>query len=342
VSDAEALWEELDAAVNLMNADAAGVADADRPWTTPGAEALDGRTLASWIQGLPVSERCRQALDAMITADNGVRSDWQSYLANLAVVKGHGLERYWTETEVYRCRGGNQQLARWLAATIGGERILLNTPVDAVTVGDSSVRVRLAGGRTLEADDVIVTVPPPVWNKIGFDPPLSQALAPQMGINIKCLIGLQDAFWRQQGVAPDLLSDGPINLTWHGTDGQTGPGEALVAFSGGPDVDTCRAWAPALRVQNTVEELEKVYPGIRAAFVQGRFMDWPSDVWVHGSYSFPAPGQVTTMGPLLWNAQSRLRFAGEYTSYAFMGFMEGALHSGALVARALAERDGRV
>ena len=83
-----------------------------------------------------------------------------------------------------------------------------------------------------------------------------------------------------------------------------------------------------------------MYKGIRASFVKGRFMDWPSDIWTQASYSFPAPGQVTTMGPVLWNANSRVRFAGEHTSYAFTGYMEGALHSGALVARAIAERDG--
>ena len=48
----------------------------------------------------------------MMTADNGVISEWQSYLGNLAMVKGGGLEKYWTESEVYRCKGGNQQLAR--------------------------------------------------------------------------------------------------------------------------------------------------------------------------------------------------------------------------------------
>jgi monoamine oxidase len=69
-------------------------------------------------------------------------------------------------------------------------------------------------------------------------------------------------------------------------------------------------------------------------------MDWPSDIWVRASYSFPAPGQVTTLGPMLWNTSSRLRFAGEHTSYAFPGYMEGALHSGVMVARSLAERDG--
>ena len=47
-------------------------------------------------------------------------------------------------------------------------------------------------------------------------------------------------------------------------------------------------------------------------------------------------------GPTLFDGMGRLRFAGEYTSYAFMGFMEGALHSGAAVAKRIAETDGVV
>lgn len=342
-ADAEALWEELDTVVNVMNADAATVSDADRPWTTANAQALDQRTLGQWIQGLKASDRCKIALDAMMTADNGVRTEWQSYLANLAMVKGHGLEKYWTDSELYRCRGGNQQLARKLQEAIGPTRVLLSTPVDGIALGSSNVRVRLANGKTLEADDVILTVPPSAWNKIAFDPPLPPVLAPQMGANVKGLIALQGRFWERAELAPDLLSDGPINLTWDATDGQPGPGAAMVAFSGGPDADTVRAWPAALRFENYLAELSKVYTGIRASFVKGRFMDWPADVWARASYSFPAPGQVTALGPLLWPEKTpppRLHFAGEYTSYAFMGFMEGALHSGALVARRIAQRDG--
>ena len=57
-----------------------------------------------------------------MAADNGVRTAWQSYLGNLAMIKGHGLEKFWTETEVFRCRGGNQQLATALAAAVGMDR----------------------------------------------------------------------------------------------------------------------------------------------------------------------------------------------------------------------------
>jgi monoamine oxidase len=339
-ADAEALWEELDNVVTAMNADATTIADADRPWTAANAQALDARTLASWIQGLKASDRCKVALDAMMTADNGVRTEWQSYLGNLAMVKGHGIEKYWTDTEVYRCRGGNQQLARRLQEAIGTARVRLSTAVDAITVGASGVRVRLVTGATLEAEDVVLTAPPSVWNKIAFDPPLPPTLAPQMGSNVKGLIALQDRFWRRSETAPDILSDGPVNLTWDATDGQSGPGAVMVAFSGGPDSDVVRAWPAALRFENYLAELSKVYPGIRPAFVRGRFMDWPADLWARASYSFPAPGQVTSLGPVLWNEKTRLHFAGEYTSYAYMGFMEGALHSGALVARRIAERDG--
>ena len=69
-------------------------------------------------------------------------------------------------------------------------------------------------------------------------------------------------------------------------------------------------------------------------------MDWPSDAWVRASYSFPAPGQVTTMGPILREGVGHLHFAGEHTCYAFVGYMEGALNSGVSIARRLAERDG--
>ena len=340
MKEAEQVWEELETIVAPMNADAAKVTDADRPWTTPGADALDKRTLASWIQGAKASPLGKAAFDAMMTADNGVRTEWQSYLANLSSVKGGGGEAYWTDSEVYRCRGGNQQLARRLASAVGDKKVLVGSPVESVTVRDRTVSVRLTSGRMLEAEDVIVTTPPSVWNKIAFDPALPPTLTPQMGTNVKCLIALQGPFWRREELGPDLLSDGPINWTWHGTDGQRGAGEALVAFSGGPDADTCRAWPAALRLENYLAELSKVYKGVRASFVRGRFMDWPSDIWVRASYSFPAPGQVTAFGPLLWNASSRLRFAGEHTSYAFPGYMEGALHSGVMVARSLAERDG--
>jgi monoamine oxidase len=338
--ESEALWEEMEKAFNTLVVDAAKV-DADQPWTSANAAALDRRTLASYISALDASPLCKAGLRAMMTADNGVITEWQSYLGNLAMVKGGGLEKYWTESEVYRCKGGNQQLARKLVTAIGATRVLTRTPVSSIVVSDGGVRVTLGSGKVLEAEHVVLTAPPPVWNKIAIDPALPSGLAPQMGSNVKCLIGVKGPFWRRGELAPELLSDGPVNMTWHATDGQPGAGEAFTCFSGGPYADQCREWG-AGRIEKYLAELEKVYRGIRPSYARARFMDWPTDPWVKASYSFPAPGQVTAQGPTFRDGIGRLHFAGEYASYAFIGFMEGALHSGAAVARRIATRDGVV
>jgi monoamine oxidase len=339
--ESEALWEEMEAAFKPLLADAANI-DADRPWTAVNAAALDARTLGSWIDGLSVSPLCKAGIEAMMTADNGVVTEWQSYLGNLAMWKGGGLEKYWTDSEVFRCRGGNQQLATKLVAAIGAAKVLTRMPVRSVELTERGARVMLATGKTLEADRVILTAPPSTWNRIAIDPALPPGLMPQMGTNVKFLMGLNGTFWRRAELAPDLLSDGPANMTWHATEGQKGAGEALVAFSGGPSAEICRDWG-ARRTENYLTELGKVYKGIRASYSgKARFMDWPGDAWSKASYSFPAPGQVTAQGPTLYDGLGRLHFAGEYSSYAFMGFMEGALHSGAAVAKRIAEKDGVV
>jgi len=61
-----------------------------------------------------------------------------------------------------------------------------------VTIGSDRVVVTCADGRTFGGDDVILTVPPSVWDNISFDPPLPPLLRPQMEHNVKYLISLKN------------------------------------------------------------------------------------------------------------------------------------------------------
>jgi len=143
----------------------------------------------------------------------------------------------------------------------------------------------------------------------------------------------RDQYWKRAGLAPDSLTDGPVHLTWHTTQHQKVSGAGVVAFSGGPAADACRAWGAAERTERYLDAMAPIYRGLRASFERARFMDWPSDPWVKGSYSFPAPGEVTTLGPQLQQPLAdRVFLAGEHTCYAFVGYMEGALQSGARAA----------
>ncbi|MEO6212516.1 MAG: NAD(P)/FAD-dependent oxidoreductase, partial [Vicinamibacterales bacterium] len=327
------LWEEMGAALQGLNADASMIDDPFAPWLSPGAAALDARSFRSWIDGLDRSPLCRAGLESQMAADNGVRTAWQSYLGNLAMIKGGGLERFWSDSEVFRCGRGNQDLPAALAREVGLGRIHTRTVVQAIEVTSGGVRVA-AGDRNIEADHVVLAVPPSVWNRIAITPMLPVELAPQMASNVKFLMSLRDrSVWNTTG---DALTDGPVQMTWEATQAQNTRGAAMVAFSGAAAADECRSWPPAERAARYRTALQPLYPSLGRGVVATRFMDWPSDQWVKASYSFPAPGQVTRMGPILSQpVAGRLHLAGEHTCYAFVGYMEGALQSGARIAARL-------
>jgi monoamine oxidase len=340
--ECDKVWADMDEALPQMSALAEKV-DAEMPWTSPNAKYLDQATVAGWIKAQEVSELCKAGITAQLTGDNGVSTDRQSFLGLLTAVKAGGLDKYWTDTETHRCQGGNQQLAYKLAEAIGTKRIRTNAAARDIAVGDKSATVTLKDGTRLEADEVILAVPPSTWDRITIDPPLPAVLKPQMGSNVKFFPVVKSRFWEAKKLSQYSLSDGPISATWDGTDNQPGEGSAcLTCFSGGPASETCRSWKASEREQKYLDELAKLYPDVKQHFEKSAFMDWPSELLTGASYSFPAPGQVTTVGPMLYNGQGRLHFAGEHCSYAFVGYMEGALTSGVSLARRMAKRDGVV
>jgi monoamine oxidase len=334
------LWEEMDTVLSRMNADAEKV-DADQPWLTPNAAALDKKTGADWIrEQQDVSEICRKGCWVQQAADNGQDPIKQSYLGNLTQIKGGGVEKYWTESEVYRCKGGNQQLAMALADKIGRDRIIMGLPVNSIDARRDKVVLTCRDGRTIEVDDVVLAAPPTTWHKIRFSG-LPALPDPQMGENVKYLAAVKKRFWKDLKLAPDSLTDDFLSMTWEGTDAQEGEeGACLNCFSGGPAAAKALAMGKADRDRAYGELLNKIYAGFTDNFVKSRFMDWPNDPWTQSGYSFPAPGQVTTVGPIMHKGLGHLHFAGEHTSYKFVGYMEGALNSGAALAQRIAKRDG--
>lgn len=340
----KSVQQEVDETLVAMTREAEAVV-IDEPWLTPRAAELDQLSTRTWIERRPISSLTKHLLHAEFAADNGVATEQQSHLGNLAQIAGGGLDRYWSETEVYRCQGGNQQIAQKLMQEVGKDRVHLQRPVKRIECDDREVRVTDATGRVWTADDIVLTVPPSVWKKIEIEPALPALLNPQMGTNIKQLSVLRSRFWEAQKLAPEARTDGPVSLTWDATDGQAyrdGDATCLIAFSGGPASELCCKFAPADRDAMYSRELEALYPGFQKALQRTAFVDWPADPWSLGSYSFPAPGQVTTQGPLLRQGFDRLHFAGEYACYKFVGYMNGALTSGIEVAARLAQRDGIV
>ncbi len=150
-----------------------------------------------------------------------------------------------------------------------------------------------------------------------------------MGSNVKFLMALNGPFWRRAELGPEIAHRraGVSDVARHRRPARA-RAKRWSRSPAAPPPTRAASGRPTARTENYLAELQKIYKGIRPSFVRARFMDWPSDPWVKASYSFPAPGQVTAQGPTLRQGIGRLHFAGEHTSYAFMGYMEGALEFG--------------
>ena len=334
--ESEALYKEMEQAYGTMAKDARGI-NADAPWLSPNAKTLDERTTAHWLRELAASKTCKQALAAEMQNNNGVALQRQSYLANLTQVKGGGLENYFTESEAFRCRGGSHALVAALASHVGEPNIRHETPVRSIRLLSDKVVVTTVAGEILEGDEVVLAVPPRAWRRIAISPSLPSALDPQMGTVAKFLVAAKTRFWRQAKLAPDALTDSMLGLVWDATDGQSVKhGACLTSFTGGPAAVLASRSGNSGTHDGLRHAMTEIYRDLPQQCLGSRFVDWPNDELAGGGYSFPAPGQVTTVGPLLVQAHGRLHLAGEHTCLKFVGYMEGALQSGLRVARSIA------
>lgn len=332
------LLHQMNEAQTLIN-NAARRVNAREPWNTKGATRLDRLSLVQGLNRIRMSHQCRLAYLQLLQTDNGVQANKQSWLGVLAMIKGGGLRRYWTDTETHRCVGGNQQLAFRLKSKLGDVRT--KAVVKAIEIGPKSAVVHVKGRKPIKCDDVVLAIPPSLWFGPGglrFKPKLPRTYAVQFGNNVKYLLNVGKRSWKPDSAA--MSTDGPVDLTWEGTDGQRGTRAGFVSFSGANDAMTCATWGRHVR-QKYLRVLGSVYPNIQKTATRDRFINWPHNKWTRGSYSFPAPRQVTRAVRLLNSGfKERLHFAGEHTCPAFVGYMEGALQSGLRVAEQLARRDG--
>ena len=339
---ADAIFEEIDAALARV-LELAREIDPVRPYRSPRAAELDARSVADFIAEQPMGDEAKRLMRAIEEADNGVPAERMSLLAYLSMVSGGGFEDYYELSEAYRVPAGNDTLARKLADELG-DRVRYEQPVTRIAREADGATVQTRSGESLACDAVVLAIPPSVWGEVEVSPALPPNRAPQMGHNVKLLLSLRSPVWLDAEATPELTSNGElVQLSWEGTKRAVTQGPAaLTLFSGAAAADRLRALEAPERARQAIAEVSVVYPNLGDAVTGDKFADWPSVPTARGSYSFPAPGQVTSQGPMLVDGLTSegvapLAFAGEHTSYGFAGYMEGALSSGIRAARTIAE-----
>jgi monoamine oxidase len=338
-AEAAALWRQIEAPLERLTDDARHI-DPRRPWLGGKAQAFDQQSLWTAAQGWPIDPLERHGALTLLTHDLSGQPERMSYLALLASIAAGGLEAFWTDRESYRCASGNQSLARALAAAIGEAQIRLRSPVDAIDLEGPRARVRLRSGDHVDADAVVLTTPPSTWDDLAIHPALPEGYRMSTGVGIKVLGNVNHPFWREDGLEAMALSDGDVGMTWQGGEPKdSAEGACLTLVAGGNSAERWLRQTAPQRGALARQELNALFPGFAAQARHMSFWLWPQERWTRCCTSAPAPGEVTRVFPLLERGwQGKLLFAGEYASPGFHGRMEGGLHSGAVVARRLAQQ----
>lgn len=300
--------------------------------------AEDRRSAAALLDALGVSGWLRSLLDIGLAQEMGQDPGAMSalylieYFAPDPAQPRRGL---FSSDQRYQIAGGNDRLTAALAARLGA-RIRHGMRLDSLRPRGRAYALGF-GGREVVADAVVVTLPATMLRQVAIGvplPPLTRRAIRELGYgrNAKLFAGLSARPWRAQGMSGETINDLGYQASWedHGQPG-SGPG-TLTIFAGGATGRDFGAGAAAGRVRAATTAMEPVLPGIAAAF-DGRAsrMHWPGNPYVGGSYSCFAPGQYAGFAGA-WASVGRLVFAGEHTSEAHSGYMNGGAESGRVAA----------
>ena len=243
----------------------------------------------------------------------------------------------WTDEQremgrsAYAVAGGNQRLPQAMAASLGNE-VRLNQQVTAIEVMPDRVRVDLKDGSTVEAAQVISSLPISKLRDISIWPRIE---GPQRQLirglrymrNTLIFLVPRRPFWEQDGLSPSMWTDGLIGSVTAQRFGDD-PAEVtgLVVNARGWTADYLDRLGAAEAGATVIREIERLRPAAKGQLEFGGFHSWWQDPFNAGDWAIYGPGQVTALAPSVANSHGRLHFCGEHTGRANRG-MEAAMES---------------
>ncbi len=305
----------------------------DAPWQAARAEEWSRMTVAAWLDRATRTAEGRSVLQTAIATVWGAEAHQLTMLQALAHIGAAGSFDATTTTDLgLRVTGGSHLLPAHLAAELDG-RVVRECAVTGIRDLGEWVEVDAIGGR-VRARRVIVTVPPALVARIGFDPPLPaarhQAIAAlPMGHIIKVAAVYDAPFWRDRGLSGRALSmEGPVTGTFDNSPPEGRPG-VLVGFVPGDRARALAVRPPAERRAAVLASFARLFGAAAAQPRRYLEKDWAAEEWTRGCYfGIATPGSMT--GPVrdLRKPTGRIHWAGAETALANYGGMDGALTSG--------------
>jgi len=156
----------------------------------------------------------------------------------------------------------------------------------------------------------------------------------------KILLQVRDRFWESD----DGIVDGGASVTdlsirrmnYPPTDPSTTRGVLLASYTWGQDALQWGAMDEETRIEEALDDVQRIHPRIREEFEVGASHAWYGDKWARGAFALFAPEQQTSLQAAILQPEGRVYFAGEHCSL-YHAWIQGALESGIRAARQIHE-----
>ncbi|MGO3886685.1 MAG: flavin monoamine oxidase family protein [Mycetocola sp.] len=308
--------KEIERLITLLDRLVAEV-DPEAPWDHPRAREYDRVTWKDWLHQQSDDEEAIDNIslfiaEAMLTKP----SHAFSLLQALHMAASAGSFTHLVDADFIldkRVVGGLQQVPILLAERLGAD-VHLNSPVRALHWGDDGVTAE-SDTVTVKASYVIVAVPPNLYHRISYNPPLprKQHQAHQhqsLGLVIKVHAVYETPFWRDKGLSGTAFS--PYQLVHEAYDNSNheDPRGTLVGFVSDEHADDAFSADADERKRRILASLAEYFGEEATSPVVYYESDWGNEEWTRGAYatSWDMGGLVrygadqrTPVGPIYWS-----------------------------------------
>ncbi|HKS00794.1 MAG TPA: NAD(P)/FAD-dependent oxidoreductase [Arthrobacter sp.] len=290
------------------------------PWAHPKARELDTISFHHWLrQNSPDEEACNNI--GLFIAGGMLTKPAHAFSALQAVLMAAsaGSFTHLTDEDFIldkRVIGGMQQVSLLQAAELGDD-VVLNSPVRTIHwhAGGSGHRVTAVSDRaTVNARFVIMAVPPNLYSRVSFNPPLPRRQHQMhqhqsLGLVIKVHAVYSTPFWREDGLSGTGFGAGSLVQEVYDNTNHGDTRGTLVGFVSDEKADAVFELDAADRKRAILESIAG-FLGDKALEPEVYYeSDWGSEEWTRGAYaaSYDLGGlhrygkdQHAPVGPIYW------------------------------------------
>ncbi|QUL80479.1 MULTISPECIES: NAD(P)/FAD-dependent oxidoreductase [unclassified Brevibacterium] len=339
----ESTRSEMERLIGILDGLAARIGP-KAPWDAPDAAELDSISFHHWLRQQSDDELACENIGLFI-AGGMLTKPATAFSALQAVLMAASAGSFTHLVDDHfildrRVVGGMQSVSVQMADELGSDTVRLNQPVRRIDWSDEGVTVS-TDELTVRATEAIIAVPPNLYSRISYDPPLPrlQQIFHQhqsMGLVIKVHATYNTPFWREQGLSGTGFGAGRLVQEVYDNTNYGEEQGTLVGFISDVRADAMWALDEDSRRQQILQSLAE-FLGPQALEPEVFYLsDFGAEEWTRGAYATSYDlGGLHRWGRYQNEPVGPLRFASSDIAAEGYQHVDGAVRIGTATAESI-------